>query len=485
MPEEKDKSRAMYSSLLGRRYGKQMSPIFSDRYKFESWRKCWVTLAEAECELGLAGIKPEQVAQLKEYMNNVNYERADEIEKELWHDVMSHIKAYGEQCPDAAGIIHAGATSCDITDNAELMQMHDALKLIRQKLTGTIKLFGDFAMKYKDLPILGFTHFQPAQPTTLGKRAAMWGYSFVMDYYQEKSLEENFRIRGLKGATGTLASFLELADGDEAKVIELSKRFREKLGFKLDFPVTGQTYPRKYDSMILQVLAGIGESCHKFGTDARLMQHMKEFEEPFEKKQTGSSAMAYKRNPMKLERMCGLARGLFSRELEARMTSSVQWMERTLDDSAPRRDYVAQAFLAADEVLNLAMKVMENPVVYPKMIEKNLAKEMPFMATENIMMAAVKKGASRQEVHEIIRQYSQEAGRRIKEEGKDNELLKMLANEPKIGMSIDEINAAVDVKKFIGMAPRQVENFYEHDVKPILEAEKDYLSQGIKSDVKV
>lgn len=478
-----DKSRTMYASLLGRRYGKEMSPIFSDDYKFEAWRRCWVALAEAECELGLAGVVPSQVAQLKEYVGKINYDVAEAREKETRHDVMSHVYAYGVQCPDAKGIIHAGATSCCITDNAELMQMYEALRLVKTKLAATIKLFGDFALKYKDLPVLGFTHFQPAQPTTLGKRAAMWGYNFVLDYCQVDALDREKRLRGLKGATGTQASYLELADGDEAKVIALNQRFMEKLGFSLDFIVTGQTYPRKYDSMILQALAGIGESAHKFGTDARIMQNRKEFEEPFEKGQVGSSAMAYKRNPMRLERMCGLARGLFARELESRMTASVQWLERTLDDSAPRRDYVPQAFLAADEVLNLAMNVMENPAVYPKVIERNLAMEMPFMATENILMAAVKKGRDRQQVHEIIRKCSQEAGRRIKEEGEDNKLLQMLALNPDLGMTLEEIQAAVDVKRFIGRAPSQVDDFYKLEVKPIIDAEKDSL--GIKSSVQV
>lgn len=477
--------RKRYSSLLGRRYGKQMSPIFSDDYKFQTWRKCWAALAEAQCELNLAGVKPEQVAQLKEYVNKINYDVAEKKEKETRHDVMAHVYAFGEQCPNAAGIIHAGATSCDITDNAELMQMHDALRLVKEKLVCTIKLFGDFALKYKDLACLAYTHFQPAQPTTFGKRAAMWAHCFVLDYHQLKNLEKSWRMRGLKGATGTQASYLELADGDKSKVVELERKFLSKLGYNPDsaFIVTGQTYPRKYDSIILQTLAGVGESAHKFGTDARILQNKKEFEEPFEKEQVGSSAMAYKRNPIRLERMCGLSRGLFTRVQEARMTSSVQWLERTLDDSAPRRDYIAQAFIAADEILNLAMNVMENPTVFPKIIQRNLDMELPFMATENILMAAVKKGKNRQEIHELIRKYSHRAERKIKEEGEDNQLLEMLAKDSKLEMSIEEIKAEIDVSKFIGRAPLQVIDFHEQEIKPILEAEKDSL--GAKSNVQV
>jgi adenylosuccinate lyase len=477
------KDRAKYSSMLGTRYGKEMSPIFSDDFKFQSWRQCWVALAEAQSELGLANVTPQQVDQLRAYVKNINYDVAEAREKETRHDVMSHVYAFSQQCPDAKGIIHAGATSCDITDNAELMQMYEGIRVIRGKLVNTIKLFGDFAQQYRDLPILGFTHFQPAQPTTLGKRAAMWGYAFAMDYEQVKALEVSRRLRGLKGATGTQASFLELADGNSSKVAELNRRFLKKLGYELDFGITSQTYPRKYDSVVLQVLAGIGESAHKFGTDVRLMQNRKEMEEPFERGQIGSSAMAYKRNPMKLERMCGLARGLFAREMESRMTSSIQWLERTLDDSAPRRDYVAQAFCAADEVLNLAMAVMERPAVFPMMIKKHLDLELPFMATENIMMAAVKLGRDRQAVHEIIRQNAQEAARRIKEEGKDNQLLTMLAEDKGIGMSRDEIDAAVDVRKFVGRAPEQVDEFIGEIVEPILRSEKTVL--GLRSNVQV
>jgi len=475
--------RSTYSSLLGRRYGKEMSPVFSDDYKFQSWRKCWVALAESQCDLGLAGVKRNQVEQLRQFVKDINYDVADAQERKIRHDVMAHVYAFGQQCPDAAGIIHAGATSCDITDNAELMQIYEALGIIRGKLVGTISKFSDFAIEHRNLACLGYTHFQPAQPTTLGKRAALWAQNFVMDYYQIKALESNRMLRGLKGATGTQASFLELADGNKNKVVELNYLFLKKLGFEHDYMVTGQTYPRKFDSLVLSALSGIGESAHKFGTDARILQNKKEFEEPFEKSQVGSSAMAYKRNPMRLERMCGLARGIFARELEARMTSSVQWFERTLDDSAPRRDYVAQAFIAADEVLNLAMNVMENPAVFPEMIRRNLELELPFMVTENILMAAVKRGKNRQEVHELIRQHSHEVGRRMKEEGRDNELLEMLAKDEGIGMTIDEIKSEIDVKKFVGRAPEQVVDFYRDVLAPIFNVEQ--YSGEARSDVQV
>ena len=461
-----------------------MGAIFSDENKYGNWRKSWVALAEAQAELGLAGVAQSQVNELKRFVSNINYDVADERERLTRHDVMAHVYAFGRQCPEAAGIIHAGATSCCITDNAELLQMYSGLDLLRGKVARAISLFGNFSLKYKDTPCLGFTHFQPAQPTTVGKRAAMWGYAFVMDYEQIKIFQDSFKLRGLKGATGTQASFLELADGDESKVIELDKRFRQKLGIEEGFPITGQTYPRKYDSMALQILAGIGESAHKFGSDARILQNKKEFEEPFEEGQVGSSAMPYKRNPMRLERMCSLARGLFARELEARMTSSVQCLERTLDDSAGRRDYIPQAFIATDEVLNLAMNVMESPVVHLGMIEGNLREELPFMAAENILMTAVKRGKDRQQVHEKIRIYSQEAGRKIKEGESNNKFLEMIERDAEIGLSKEEIADAADPRKFIGRAPSQVLEFYEQCVLPIIEKEKEAIS-ALKSEVKV
>jgi adenylosuccinate lyase len=478
MPSDRTK----YSCPLGTRYGKDTSGIFSDDFKFQTWRQCWIALAESQYELGLAGVTKEQVEQLKQFVKNINYDVAEQRERIIRHDVMSHVYAFGQQCPDAAGIIHTGATSCDITDNTELIQMYAALKIIKRKLVNTIKHVRDFADMYKALPILAFTHYQPAQPTTLGLRASTWLHDLVLDYHQLLYLETHERLRGLKGATGTQASFLELADGDESKVKELNKRFIKKLGFEEDFPITTQTYTRKYDSLMLQLLACIGESAHKAGTDMRLMQNRKEMEEPFEKEQVGSSAMAYKRNPMRAERMCSLARDVVGNEIKPRMTSMIQWFERTLDDSAGRRIYVPQAFIDTDEVLNLYSNIMERPVVYPKVIERNLMNELPFLVTENIMMASVKRGKNRQELHEAIRQHSQEASRRIKEEGKDNQLLEMLANDPRIGMSMTEILTEIDVKKFIGRAPSIVESFLK-DVDLILDSERELL--GVKSKVEV
>lgn len=477
-----EKNRAKYESPLGSRYGKDMSYIFSDEFKFQTWRKCWVALAESEQELGLAGVTKEHVDLLKQYVTNINYDIADKKEKEIRHDVMSQIYALSQQCPEASGIIHAGATSCCITDNTELIQINEATKIIKKKLVNTIKKVRDFSEKYKSLPILAFTHFQPAIPITLGKRASSWLQDLVMDYNQVSNLKDYKMLRGLKGATGTQASFLELADGDENKVKELNKRFIKKLGYDSDFPITTQTYPRKYDSIVLSVLAGIGESAHKAGTDIRLMQNRKEMEEPSETSQVGSSTMAYKRNPMRAERMCSLAREVIGNEIKPKMTSMIQWLERTLDDSAGRRIYIPETFMATDEVLNIYMNIMERPVVYPKVIERNLNEEMPFIATENIMMDAVKKGKNRQEVHEAIRQHSQEAARRIKEEGKSNELLQMLAGDSRIGMTMEEINNTVDVRKYIGRAPQQVEE-YLVEVDKILKSEEDLL--GAKSKLEV
>lgn len=474
--------RAHYESSLGRRYGKDMSPIFSDDFKFQTWRKCWVALAEAEQELGLGGVTPKQVDQLKQYANNINYDVAEKKEREIRHDVMSHVYAYGQQCPDAAGIIHLGATSCCITDNAELIQIHEANNVIKRKLVNTIGKVAAFADKYKSQPILAFTHFQPAQPTTLGKRASTWLQDLVMDYQQVNNLEGFKMLRGLKGATGTQASYLELADGDEDKVKQLNQKFINKFGYNLDFAITTQTYPRKYDSIVLNTLAGIGESAHKAGTDIRLMQNRNEMEEPFEKVQVGSSAMAYKRNPMRAERMCSLSREVIADSLKPRMTSMIQWLERTLDDSAGRRTYIPEAFMATDEVLNIYMNIMENPVVHQKVIERHLDEEMPFLATEDIMMTAVKRGRNRQEVHEAIRENSQEASRRIKEEGKDNKLLQMLASDSRIGMTLEEIKNTIDVRKYIGRAPQQVDD-YLVEVNKILKAEESLL--GAKSKLEV
>jgi len=477
-----EKNRTKYQSPLGTRYGKDMSYIFSDEFKFQTWRRCWVALAESEQELGLAGVTKEHVEQLRQHIDDINYDVAEKKEEEIRHDVMSHVYAFGQQCPEAAGILHAGATSCCITDNTELIQINEATKIIKKKLVNTIKKVRDFSEKYKNQPILAFTHFQPAIPITLGKRASSWCQDLVMDYNQVHNLEDYRMLRGLKGATGTQASFLELADGDEDKVKELNARFVKKLGYNSDFLITTQTYPRKYDSIVLNVLAGIGESAHKAGTDIRLMQNRKEMEEPAEEKQVGSSAMAYKGNPMRSERMCSLAREVITNSLKPRLTSMTQWLERTLDDSAGRRIYIPESFMATDEVLNIYMNIMERPVVYPKVIERNLNEEMPFIATENIMMDAVKRGKNRQEVHEAIRQHSREASRRIKEEGKSNELLQMLANDSRIGMTIEEIKNTVDVRKYIGRAPQQVEEFLV-EVDKLLKSEENLL--GLKSKVEV
>ena len=476
------KDRTIYVNPLGTRYGKDMSPIFSDYFKFRTWRNCWIALAESQLELGLAGVTSEQVAQLKSFAGDINYDVADAKEREIRHDVMAHVYAFGQQCPEAAGIIHAGATSCDITDNAELIQMYAGLALVKRKLVNTIKLVRDFADQYKDLAVLGYTHFQPAQPITLGKRAAMWGHDFFLDYGQLKYLEDLRLLRGLKGATGTQASFMALADNDSGKVEELNRMFVKKLGFEEDFLITGQTYTRKFDSIILGALCGIAESAYKMGSDIRLMQSRKEMEEPFEEKQVASSAMAYKRNPMRSERMCSLAREVVGNVQKARMTSMGQWLERTLDDSAGRRIYIPESFIATDEILNLAMNVMEGPVVYPRVIEKNLMAELPFMATENVLMAAVANGRNRQIVHERIRVHSQEAGRKIKQEGRDNELLQMLADDTEIGMTMDEILETVDVKKFVGRAPDQV-SYFLSEVDSMLEAEGHLL--GARSEVRV
>ncbi|MFH1473512.1 MAG: adenylosuccinate lyase [Candidatus Aenigmatarchaeota archaeon] len=477
-----EKSRTTYVCPLGSRYAKKMGYIFSDEFKHRRWRKCWHALAESQYELGIGGVTKKQVDQMKSHLLDINYTVAEAIEKEKRHDVMAYLLAYAQQCPDAAPIMHLGATSCLVADNTELMQMHAAKNMIKRKLVNTISNVRDFSIKYKDLPILGFTHFQPAQPTTLGKRAATWCQDLVLDYREICNLEELTMLRGAKGTTGTQASYFELADGDEKKVKELNQKFVEKLGYKTDFPITTQTYPRKYDSIALNVLAGIGESAHKAGLDIRLLQNRREMEESFGKDQVGSSTMMYKRNPMKSERMCGLSREVIANSIKPRMTEMTQILERSLDDSSPRRIYIPESFMAADEVLNLYMNIMEEPVVYPKVIARNLNEMMPFIATENILMAAVKRGGNRQELHEIMRQHSQEASRRIKKEGKSNELLEMLAKDPKIGMTLEEIKSTIDVKEYIGRAPQLTED-YMKEVKELLDYEESLL--GLKSKVEV
>jgi len=477
-----EKDRTSYVCPLGSRYAKEMGKIFSDDFKHKGWRKCWIALAESQYELGLGGVTKYQVDQMKSHKSDINYRVAEAIEKEKRHDVMAYLLAYGQQCPDAAPIMHLGATSCLVADNTELMQIHEAIRMIKGKLVNTISKVRDFSFKYKDLPILGFTHFQPAQPTTLGKRAATWCQNLVFDYNQICNLEEISVLRGAKGTTGTQASYFKLTGGDEKKVKQLNQKFIEKLGYKSDFPITTQTYPRKYDSIVLSALAGIGESSHKTGTDIRLLQNRREMEEPFGKDQVGSSAMMFKRNPMKSERMCGLSREVIANSIKPRMTEMTQWLERSLDDSSPRRIYIPESFMAADEVLNLYMNIMESPVVYPKVIERNLKEVIPFIATENILIEAVEKGGNRQELHEIMRQHSHEASRRMKEEGKDNQLLQMIADDPRIGMTMEEIESTLSIEKYIGRAPQLTEE-YIVKVDEILEKEKGLL--GLKSKVEV
>ena len=416
-----------YESPLSSRYAdKEMKFLFSPDKKFRTWRRLWIALAEAEMELGLP-ITQEQIDEMKKYQDDINYEVAEAREKEVRHDVMSHVYAFGVQCPKAKPIIHLGATSCYVGDNTDIIVMTDALRLVQKKLVSVIRVLSRFAMEYKSLPTLAFTHFQPAQPTTVGKRAALWIQELLMDLEDVEYQLSKAKLLGSKGTTGTQASFLELFDGDHEKVKELDKKIAEKMGYSSCFAVSGQTYSRKLDSQILSVLCGIAQSAAKFSNDIRLLQHLKEVEEPFEKNQIGSSAMAYKRNPMRSERIASLARYVIADSLNPYMTSATQWFERTLDDSANKRISVPEAFLAVDGILNLYANVADGLVVYPKVIEQHLRRELPFMATENIMMDAVKNGGNRQELHEKIRTLSMQAGKTVKEEGKDNNLLELIA----------------------------------------------------------
>lgn len=440
-----------------------MQNIFSPDKKFKTWRRLWIALAEAEKELGL-GITQEQIDQLIAYKDTVNYEVAIEKEKQVRHDVMAHVYAYGEQCPLAKGIIHLGATSCYVGDNGDILVMHEALQLLRKKLLKTIQLLADFAEQYKALPTLGFTHFQAAQLTTVGKRATLWIQDLLLDLEELDFCLAHVKLLGCKGTTGTQASFLELFDGDYEKVKALDKKIANKMGFEKVYAVTGQTYPRKWDSRVLNVLSQMAQSATKFANDIRLLQHLKEIEEPFEKNQIGSSAMAYKRNPMRTERICSLARYVMVDALNPAITAGVQWFERTLDDSANKRISVPEAFLAMDAVFNIYMNVMDGLQVYPKVIEQRIMQELPFMATENIMMDAVKKGGDRQELHERIRQHSMEAGRRVKEEGKENDLLQRIAQDPFFGLDAEELSQILDPVQYIGCSIKQVEEFLNHDV---------------------
>ena len=442
-----------------------MSALWSSQRKHSTWRRLWVSLAEAEHELGLP-ISAEQVAQLRAAVNDIDFARADQYERELRHDVMAHVRAYGDRCPDARGIIHLGATSCFVTDNTDLILLRAALQRVRSRLTAVIASLAGFAERYRELPCLGFTHLQSAQPTTIGKRATLWCAELVLDLEEIDHRLEQLKFRGVKGTTGTQASFLQLFDGDHAKVEELDRRVTEKMGFSARYAVTGQTYSRKVDAQILTALGGIGQSAHKTGTDIRILQHRKEIEEPFEEKQIGSSAMAYKRNPMRCERMCALARFVMSLSANAEQTTAVQWLERTLDDSANRRLSLPQAFLGTDAVLLLYHNIAEGLVVYPRVIAKHLRNELPFMATEDILMAGVQAGGDRQELHERIRVHSQAAAEQIKLHGRSNDLIERLRGDPAFAKV--DLDATLDAARYIGRAPEQVDAFLAEVVAPIL-----------------
>lgn len=472
-----------YESPLSARYAsKEMKYIFSPDKKFRTWRKLWIALAESEKELGLP-ITQEQIDELKAHADDINYEVAQEREKIVRHDVMSHVYAYGVQCPNAKGIIHLGATSCYVGDNTDIIIMTEGLKLIRNKLITVIRNLSKFADEYKALPTLAFTHFQPAQPTTVGKRATLWLQELLMDLEDVEYQLSKAKLLGSKGTTGTQASFLELFDGDHEKCKMLDRKIAEKMGYKACFPVSGQTYSRKLDSQFLNVLAGIAQSAAKFSNDIRLLQHLKEVEEPFEKNQIGSSAMAYKRNPMRSERIGSLSRYVMVDVLNGYFTTATQWFERTLDDSANKRVSVAEAFLATDGILDLYINVTSGLVVYPKVIESRLMSELPFMATENIMMDAVKKGGDRQELHEKIRQHSMAAGAVVKVEGGKNDLVDRIANDPAFMTSKEEILAILKPANFVGRAPQQTADFLNEVIKPILEKEKDLLGIDVEINV--
>lgn len=457
-----------YISPLSTRYAsKEMQALFSADMKFSTWRKLWVALAEAERELGLA-ISEEQIEEMRAHIYDIDYALAAEYESRVRHDVMAHVLTFGEICPKAKPIIHLGATSCYVGDNTDLIIMHKALKLIAAKLAAVIKNLSKFALQYKDLPCLAFTHFQPAQPTTVGKRACLWMNDLLLDLEDIEFTLANARLLGSKGTTGTQASFLELFDGDYEKVKKLDVLIAEKMGFSGCFPVSGQTYSRKVDSRYLNLLSGVAQSAAKFATDLRLLQHLKEMEEPFEKNQIGSSAMAYKRNPMRSERICSLSRYVCVDALNPAMTASTQWMERTLDDSANKRISVAEAFLATDAILNLYINITSGLVVYPKMIEKHLMAELPFMATENILMDAVKRGGDRQELHEKIRQHSQAAAAKVKQEGEDCDLLERIAADPAFGVTIEELREMLCPSNFVGCAPLQTERFLQEEAEPAI-----------------
>ena len=472
-----------YTSPLSERYAsKEMQYIFSQDMKFRTWRRLWIALAETEKELGL-NITQEQIDELKAHADDINYDVAKAREKEVRHDVMSHVYAYGVQCPKAAGIIHLGATSCYVGDNTDIIVMHEALKLVHKKLVNVIAELAAFADKYKNLPTLAFTHFQPAQPTTVGKRATLWTQEFLMDLEDLEYVMNSLKLLGSKGTTGTQASFLELFDGDQETIDKIDPMIAAKMGFKECYAVSGQTYSRKVDTRVVNVLAGIAASAHKMSNDIRLLQHLKEVEEPFEKSQIGSSAMAYKRNPMRSERIASLSRYVMIDALNPAITSATQWFERTLDDSANKRLSVPEGFLAIDGILDLCLNVVDGLVVYPKVIEKHMMAELPFMATENIMMDAVKAGGDRQELHERIRELSMEAGRNVKVEGKDNNLLELIAADPAFNLTLEELQKTMDPKKYVGRAKEQTESFIAKVVNPVLDSHKEML--GMTAEINV
>ena len=472
-----------YVSPLSERYAsKEMQYIFSPDKKFRTWRRLWIALAETEKELGL-DITQEQIDELKANADNINYDVAKGREKKVRHDVMSHVYAYGQQCPKAKGIIHLGATSCYVGDNTDIIVMTEALRLVKKKLVNVLDELAQFADTYKDLPTLAFTHFQPAQPTTVGKRATLWMQEFCLDLEDLDHVLDGMKLLGSKGTTGTQASFMELFDGDQKVIDMIDPMIAKKMGFKECYPVSGQTYSRKVDTRVCNVLAGIAASAHKMSNDIRLLQHLKEVEEPFEKNQIGSSAMAYKRNPMRSERIASLSRYVMTEALNPAMTSAVQWFERTLDDSANKRLSIPEAFLAIDGVLDLCLNVVDGLVVYPKVIEKRLMSELPFMATENIMMDAVKAGGDRQEIHEKIRRLSMEAGKNVKMEGGENNLLDLIAADGTFGLTKEELEACMEPSKYIGRAPEQVDAFLSKVVLPIMDENRELL--GMKAEIHV
>ena len=478
-----------YQSPLSERYAsKEMQYIFSPDMKFRTWRKLWIALAETEKELGLSQngepvITDEQIEELKTHADDINYDVAKAREKQVRHDVMSHVYAYGQQCPKAAGIIHLGATSCYVGDNTDIIVMTEALRLVKKKMVNVIKELADFAEKYKEQPTLAFTHFQPAQPTTVGKRACLWLQEFLLDYEELEFVLSNMKLLGSKGTTGTQASFLELFDGDQETIEKMDPMIAKKMGFEACYPVSGQTYSRKVDTRVLNALAGVAASAHKMSNDIRLLQHLKEIEEPFEKNQIGSSAMAYKRNPMRSERIASLARFVMVDALNPTITSATQWFERTLDDSANKRLSIPEGFLAIDGILDLCLNVVDGLVVYPKVIEKRLMSELPFMATENILMDAVKKGGNRQELHERIRELSMEAGRNVKVEGKENNLLELIAADPTFHLSEGELLGLLEPSKYVGRSKEQVEAFLVNHVRPILECNSELLGVSVEINV--